>query len=77
MQVGLPARDIARHFIERWNFIKGSKHREEIPYLMPKGEYVSPRDEKKFRGTCRVQIIRSSAAWSQGVTREVGPFVVQ
>lgn len=38
---------------------------------MPKGEYVSSRDEKKFRGTCRVQIVRSSAEWSLGIPREV------
>lgn len=39
---------------------------------MPKGEYVAPRDESKFKGTCRVQVIRSSAGWSQGIPREVG-----
>lgn len=38
---------------------------------MPKGEYVSSRDENKFRGTCRVQIVRSSADWSLGIPREV------
>ncbi|EIE79586.1 hypothetical protein RO3G_04291 [Rhizopus delemar RA 99-880] len=45
--VGPPARDIARHFVQRWNFIKKSKEREEIPFLLPKGEYVSSRDERK------------------------------
>ncbi|KAG0179127.1 hypothetical protein DFQ29_002490 [Apophysomyces sp. BC1021] len=70
--VGQPARDVARHFIQRWNYVKATraKDREEVPFLMPKGEYVAARDETKFRGTCRAQIVRSSAEWSQGIHRE-------
>jgi phosphatidylserine/phosphatidylglycerophosphate/cardiolipin synthase-like enzyme len=73
IQTGPPARDIARHFVQRWNFIKSSraKERSEIPFLLPKGEYVAARDESKFKGTCRIQILRSSAEWSQGIIREV------
>ncbi|KAI9471840.1 MAG: hypothetical protein EXX96DRAFT_581892 [Benjaminiella poitrasii] len=69
---GPPARDIARHFVQRWNFIKSnrSKERIEIPFLLPKGEYVSAQDELRFKGTCRVQVLRSSAEWSQGIIRE-------
>ncbi|KAG2212699.1 hypothetical protein INT47_000676, partial [Mucor saturninus] len=69
---GPPARDIARHFIQRWNFIKSnrSKERAEVPFLLPKGEYVAVRDESKFKGTCRIQVLRSSAEWSQGIDRE-------
>ncbi|KAL0081875.1 hypothetical protein J3Q64DRAFT_1643019, partial [Phycomyces blakesleeanus] len=70
--LGPPARDIARHFVQRWNFVKSTraKDRSDLPFLMPKGEYVSSRDESKFRGTCRIQVVRSSAGWSQGVPRE-------
>ncbi|CAB4387759.1 unnamed protein product [Rhizophagus irregularis] len=70
--VGHPARDIARHFIQRWNFIKEEKafERESIPFLMPKGEYVSTRDESKFFGTCNIQLLRSSASWSSGIELE-------
>ncbi|ORY97460.1 hypothetical protein BCR43DRAFT_489806 [Syncephalastrum racemosum] len=71
--VGPPARDIARHFIQRWNFIKSTtrfRDKPEIPYLMPKGEHVAARDEKKFRGTCRAQVVRSSAEWSLGIEKE-------
>ncbi|KAI8066534.1 hypothetical protein BC940DRAFT_302391 [Gongronella butleri] len=70
--VGQPARDIARHFIQRWNFIKAKayKDRDDLPLLLPKGEYVSPQDELKFKGTCRAQIVRSSAEWSLGISRE-------
>ncbi|ORX52360.1 phospholipase D/nuclease [Hesseltinella vesiculosa] len=70
--VGPVARDIARHFIQRWNFIKSTKamHRHSLPFLMPKGEYVAARDESKFKGSCRVQVLRSSSEWSSGVKRE-------
>ncbi|KAI8371715.1 uncharacterized protein BYT42DRAFT_581253 [Radiomyces spectabilis] len=70
--VGPIARDISRHFIQRWNFLKSSKsmHRSSVPFLMPKGEYVAARDESKFMGTCRVQLLRSSAQWSSGIERE-------
>ncbi|KAI9029631.1 hypothetical protein CLU79DRAFT_735104 [Phycomyces nitens] len=70
--VGPPARDIARHFVQRWNFVKSTraKDKSDLPFLLPKGEYVSSRDEMKFRGTCRIQVVRSSAGWSQGVPRE-------
>ncbi|CAO3592755.1 unnamed protein product [Absidia cylindrospora] len=70
--VGPPAKDVSRHFIQRWNYIKSThaKDKDDIPFLLPKGEYVAPHDENKFRGTCRVQVIRSSAEWSLGIRRE-------
>lgn len=43
-----------------------------MPFLLPKGEYVAVRDESKFKGTCRIQVLRSSAEWSLGINREVG-----
>lgn len=77
LQVGTPARDVARHFVQRWNFIKASKgmHRVIVPFLTPKGEFVAARDDSKFKGTCRVQVIRSSSEWSSGVDREVSAIV--
>ncbi|PKY56906.1 phospholipase D/nuclease [Rhizophagus irregularis] len=70
--IGTPARDVARHFVQRWNFIKDDKASciERIPFLTPKEEYVSTRDESLFRGTCEVQLLRSSAEWSSGIKRE-------
>ncbi|CAG8525275.1 11919_t:CDS:10 [Funneliformis mosseae] len=70
--VGHPARDIARHFVQRWNFIKEEKAfgREKFPFLTPKAEYVSTRDESKFFGTCDVQLLRSSDFWSSGIKLE-------
>ncbi|RCH87877.1 Phospholipase D1, partial [Rhizopus azygosporus] len=70
--VGPIARDISRHFIQRWNFLKTTKsmHRRAVPFLMPKGEYVAARDESKFSGTCKVQLLRSSSRWSSDIERE-------
>ena len=47
---GAAARDIARHFIQRWNYIKAKKARRDpsLPYLLPKAygpaHYALPRD---------------------------------
>ncbi|KAJ2897304.1 hypothetical protein IWW38_001763, partial [Coemansia aciculifera] len=70
--IGQPARDVARHFIQRWNFIKSSKGmaKQHMPFLMPKGEYSVSRNDLQYRGTCRTQVLRSSAEWSLGITKE-------
>ncbi|KAJ2493585.1 hypothetical protein IWW37_000451 [Coemansia sp. RSA 2050] len=70
--IGQPARDVARHFIQRWNFIKSSKGmaKAHMPFLMPKGEYSVSRNDLQYRGTCRTQVLRSSAEWSMGITKE-------
>ncbi|CAG8498943.1 7241_t:CDS:10, partial [Ambispora leptoticha] len=74
--VGTPARDVARHFVQRWNFIKDEKAsgREDLPFLTPKGEFVSTRDESRFKGTCNVQLLRSSADWSSGIKLELSIY---
>ncbi|KAJ2662146.1 hypothetical protein IWW48_002042 [Coemansia sp. RSA 1200] len=70
--IGQPARDVARHFIQRWNFIKSSKGmaKTHMPFLMPKGEYSASRNDLQYRGSCRTQLLRSSAEWSLGITKE-------
>ncbi|KAJ1815645.1 hypothetical protein LPJ75_002295, partial [Coemansia sp. RSA 2598] len=70
--IGQPARDVARHFIQRWNFIKSSKGmaKSHMPFLMPKGEYSVSRNDMQYRGTCRTQVLRSSAEWSMGISKE-------
>lgn len=69
---GPPARDIARHFVQRWNFVKKEKamKKSHMKFLTPKGEYVSTRNETGWTGTQKVQILRSSTVWSQGVDVE-------
>ncbi|KAF9328374.1 hypothetical protein BG006_008442, partial [Podila minutissima] len=69
---GQPARDIARHFVQRWNFVKREKgmRKSHMKFLTPKGEFVSTRNESGWTGTQKVQILRSSTQWSQGVDLE-------
>ncbi|KAG0349343.1 hypothetical protein BG004_007527 [Podila humilis] len=69
---GQPARDIARHFVQRWNFVKREKgmKKAHMKFLTPKGEFVSTRNESGWTGTQKVQILRSSTQWSQGVDLE-------
>uniref|UniRef100_A0A452QLE9 Phospholipase n=1 Tax=Ursus americanus TaxID=9643 RepID=A0A452QLE9_URSAM len=68
---GLPARDLARHFIQRWNFTKTTKAKYKIPmypYLLPKS--TSTADQLPFTlpgGQCAtVQVLRSVDRWSAG-----------
>ncbi|KAG0353067.1 hypothetical protein BGZ54_002423, partial [Gamsiella multidivaricata] len=70
--VGQPARDIARHFVQRWNLVKREKgmKKTHMKFLTPKGEFVSTRNESGWTGTQKVQILRSSTIWSQGVDLE-------
>ncbi|KAG2173548.1 hypothetical protein INT44_007139 [Umbelopsis vinacea] len=66
--VGQPARDVARHFVQRWNFLRAKKApKRPTPYLLPKPDYT-PAELKKLNltGTCEVQILRSSSSWSIG-----------
>ncbi|KAF9099934.1 hypothetical protein BGX23_008706 [Mortierella sp. AD031] len=69
---GQPARDIARHFVQRWNFVKREKgmKKAHMKFLTPKGEFVSTRNETGWTGSQKVQILRSSTLWSQGVDLE-------
>ncbi|PVV02736.1 hypothetical protein BB560_002805 [Smittium megazygosporum] len=73
---GKTARDISRHFIERWNFIKRSKskHRKTVPLLMPQDEQHYIHNEKMVTNknaiTCLSQVLRSSCDWSSGVKKE-------
>ncbi|KAG0496621.1 hypothetical protein HPP92_001312 [Vanilla planifolia] len=64
---GPPCRDVARHFVQRWNFAKRSKalHEETIPLLMPHHHMVIPHymgpnkevinDSKPQTGNLRVK----------------------
>ncbi|KAG0296090.1 hypothetical protein BGZ98_001121, partial [Dissophora globulifera] len=69
---GQAARDIARHFVQRWNFVKREKgmKKAHMKFLTPKGEFVSTRNESGWTGSQKVQILRSSTTWSQGVDLE-------
>ncbi|KAI6248351.1 Phospholipase D1 [Erysiphe necator] len=68
--VGQPARDLTRHFVQRWNYVlRGRKPTRPTPYLLPPPDY-DPNDLKDLglTGTCEVQILRSASDWSLGLT---------
>ena len=70
---GPAARDIARHFIQRWNYIKTKKVRtnKKYPLLVPKAynDYIIPRLFVNTCSDCTVQVLRSVSTWSAGVCK--------
>lgn len=66
--VGQPARDLTRHFVQRWNYIlRQRKPTRPTPFLLPPPDF-NPADLEALDldGTCEVQILRSCGPWSIG-----------
>lgn len=66
--IGQPARDLTRHFVQRWNYIlRQRKPTRPTPFLLPPPDF-NPGDMEALGldGTCEVQILRSSSMWSTG-----------
>ncbi|TBU47403.1 phospholipase D [Dichomitus squalens] len=66
--VGQPARDLARHFVQRWNHLLRIKnHTRAMPFLLPPPEF-KPGElaDMGLTGTCELQICRSAGPWSLG-----------
>jgi len=66
--VGQPARDLTRHFVQRWNYIlRQRKPTRPTPFLLPPPDF-NPADLEALGldGTCEVQILRSAGPWSLG-----------
>lgn len=69
---GKAARDVARHFIQRWNFTKimKSKYRSlSYPFLLPKSHTTAQELKYQVPGSvpANVQLLRSAADWSAGI----------
>ncbi|KAJ0022679.1 hypothetical protein NQD34_014813 [Periophthalmus magnuspinnatus] len=69
---GKAARDVARHFIQRWNFTKlvKSKYRSQAyPCLLPKSHRTAGELRYQVPNcvNAKVQILRSAADWSAGI----------
>ncbi|GAB7345798.1 hypothetical protein MBLNU457_4060t1 [Dothideomycetes sp. NU457] len=66
--VGQPARDVARHFIQRWNYILRQRTPSRpTPVLLPPPEFEHEELERfGMNGTCQIQILRSCSPWSIG-----------
>uniref|UniRef100_A0A671K9L6 Phospholipase n=1 Tax=Sinocyclocheilus anshuiensis TaxID=1608454 RepID=A0A671K9L6_9TELE len=68
---GKAARDLARHFIQRWNFTKifKNKHKDDFyPYLLPKSHCTADKLPFTIPGATKasVQVLRSVDRWSAG-----------
>ncbi|KAM3601908.1 uncharacterized protein V6R79_021040 [Siganus canaliculatus] len=68
---GHAARDVARHFIQRWNFTKTFKNKykhEFYPYLLPKSHCSADSLSFHVPGSskAKVQVLRSADRWSTG-----------
>uniref|UniRef100_A0A8C9P106 Phospholipase n=1 Tax=Spermophilus dauricus TaxID=99837 RepID=A0A8C9P106_SPEDA len=69
---GKAARDVARHFIQRWNFTKIMKPKYRslsYPFLLPKSQTTAHELRYQVPGAvhARVQLLRSAADWSAGI----------
>uniref|UniRef100_A0A3P8UTH7 Phospholipase n=1 Tax=Cynoglossus semilaevis TaxID=244447 RepID=A0A3P8UTH7_CYNSE len=69
---GRGARDVARHFIQRWNFTKIMKPKYRslsYPFLLPKSH--STANELRYQVPdsvdAKVQVLRSASDWSAGI----------
>ncbi|KAH8709114.1 Phospholipase D1 [Beauveria bassiana] len=67
--VGQPARDLTRHFIQRWNYLRrGRKSTRPLPFLLPPPEAnFEELEALGLTGTCEVQVLRSASTWSLGL----------
>jgi phospholipase D1/2 len=67
--VGQPARDLTRHFVQRWNYVRrGRKPTRPTPFLLPPPDCKQEELEAMgLTGTCEVQILRSATTWSLGI----------
>ncbi|RYO97966.1 hypothetical protein DL764_007227 [Monosporascus ibericus] len=67
--VGQPARDLTRHFVQRWNYLRRErKPTRPTPFLLPPPD-ANPSDLEALglTGTCEVQMLRSAGDWSLGL----------
>lgn len=63
---GAAARDVAQHFIDRWNGTKHSKKKLSLwPSLRPrKFDWEVPTIFRKMAFPCKIQVLRSACQWS-------------
>ena len=69
--VGEPARDLSRHFIQRWNYVLRQRNPSRpTPMLLPPPDFL-PADIEALhlQGTCEVQLLRSAGEWSLGINK--------
>ncbi|GMM34089.1 phospholipase D [Saccharomycopsis crataegensis] len=69
VNAGQIARDLSRHFVQRWNYlIRQKRPSRPTPLLTPPTNMTQKEiDEMGFKGSCEVQLLRSSGYWSLGL----------
>ena len=71
--LGQPARDLCRHFCQRWNMLlRSKKHTRRMDFLLPPSD-LTEDEIRRFgvQGTCDVQICRSGGPWSLSTPKTV------
>lgn len=71
--LGAPARDLCRHFVQRWNMLLRIRHHSRrMPFLLPPPD-LPPAELARLGvlGTCEVQICRSAGPWSLNTPKRV------
>ncbi|SCU82768.1 LANO_0B07470g1_1 [Lachancea nothofagi CBS 11611] len=77
MTVGEAARDMSRHFVQRWNYvIRQKRPSRPTPLLTPPSDFTESEMKKSpffqdiaDRSTCEVQVLRSAGNWSLGLKK--------
>jgi len=71
--VGQPARDLTRHFVQRWNYIlRQRRPTRPTPFLLPPPDFnLADLEALGLDGTCEVQALRSCGMWSMGTPDRV------
>ncbi|KDQ62566.1 hypothetical protein JAAARDRAFT_171033 [Jaapia argillacea MUCL 33604] len=71
--VGQPARDLCRHFVQRWNWLLRIKnHSRAMPFLLPAPEFrPGELSQMGLTGTLEFQICRSAGPWSLGTPTKI------
>lgn len=69
MTYGKTARDLSRHFVQRWNYLIRQKRPSRLtPLLLPPPDFTDEEARNAgYSGTCEVQLLRSSGKWSLGL----------
>ncbi|KAH8671167.1 hypothetical protein BX600DRAFT_240863 [Xylariales sp. PMI_506] len=77
--VGQPARDLTRHFVQRWNYLRRErKPTRPIPFLLPPPDANhADLENVGLTGTCEVQILRSAGDWSLGFPKDMTEQSIQ
>lgn len=66
---GKAVRDLARHFVQRWNYLIRQKRPSRLtPLLTPPPDFTDEEIRTSgLNGSCQIQLLRSAGSWSLGL----------